>query len=138
MPTRSDWMAAVGVMALLVGCESRTVRMSGSADVPAAEGTVRVSAGANGNTLLDIEVLHLALPERATAGATTFVVWALPLGETTPQNVGALRVDHDLRGTLKTLTPLRGLEVFITAEPEPMRASPSGPRLLTARIPPES
>lgn len=40
-----------------------------------------------------------------------------------PQNVGALRVDHELRGTLKTLTPLRGLEVFIIAEPEPMRAS---------------
>lgn len=138
MTKRCLVVSAVCVMALLASCASgtRTVRMAGSSDVPAAEGTVKASPGENGNTLLQVDVRHLALPGRVLEGATTFVVWALPLGEATPQNIGALQVDKELHGTLKTLTPLRSLQVFITAEPNPATKVPSGPQLLSAVVPP--
>jgi len=47
------------------------------------------------------------------------VVWARADGAGSAQNLGALHVDKDLDGTLKTVTPLRTFDVFITAESSP-------------------
>lgn len=121
---------------LFLGCASgpKTVRMTTSNDVPGAQGTIKSSRAGNGNTALEIEVKHLAAPERVEAGATTYIVWARALGQGMSQNLGALQVDNDLRGTLKTVTPMQSFDVFITAEASPTAMAPSNTQLLMVSV----
>jgi hypothetical protein len=121
----------------MVGCGAsgpRTVVMRASRDIPAAEGTIKFSAADNGNTAIEVEVHHMASPEKVATGATTYVLWARAAGAGIPQNLGALQVDGDLRGTLKTVTPLRSFDVFITAEDSPTTMAPINKQLLTASV----
>ena len=136
--TNKRWSAVLAIgFSMAAGCASggpKPVRMTTSRDIPAAQGTVVASRTDNDNTKLEVEVRHLAPPERVSPGATTYVVWVRAAGQDTPQNLGALRVDEDLRGTLKTVTPLRSFDVFITAEPSPTTMEPTDDELLTANI----
>jgi hypothetical protein len=116
------------------GGEPPTVRMAVANGMPAAEGTVLATRADNDNTAVEVRVRHLASPEKIAPEATTYVVWARPSGAGSPQNLGALKVDKDLQGTLKTVTPLRTFDVFITAEPSPTVRQPSSAHLLTASI----
>lgn len=133
--TRLTMITALGFVGASCGSSTPAVRMVSTADIPAAQGRVTASKTSNGNTALVVEVRHLALPERVQAGATTYVVWARAPGGI-EQNLGALRVDSDLRGTLRTVTPLRSFDVFITAEPSPTAMRPSNRTLLSASIEP--
>jgi hypothetical protein len=105
----------------------------GSTLVPAAQGSVIASPGANGNTRLLVQVKHLAPPERVSPSAKTYVVWVRPAGGSA-QNVGAIVVDDNLSGRLETLTPLQTFDLFITAEPYPAIPGPRGPQVLVAQI----
>ena len=129
-------MLSVILGAGLFACASSpppSVRMVGSNDIPAAEGTVRATPADNGNTALHVEVRHLARPESVSSEATTYVVWVRPSAGGAPQNMGALKVNKDLRGSLNTVTPLRSFDVFITVEGSPTVTSPSR-NLLSASI----
>ena len=107
--------------------------MVSSPDIPAAEGTVRATAGENGNTMLRVFVRHLAKPAKVRPDATTYVVWVQPSGGA-PQNMGALKVDGDLRGSLTTVTPLKSFDVFITLENSATVQEPSAENVLSASI----
>jgi hypothetical protein len=108
--------------------------MTANASIPAAQGMVKYKVTANGNTAIELEVRHLAAPEQVEPGATTYVAWARAPGQETPQNLGALRVDKDLRGTLTTVTPMQSFDVYITAESSPTASAPTNRELLTARV----
>ncbi len=108
--------------------------MSVTERMPAAEGSVMVAKADNDNTALEVRVRHLASPEKIAPEATTYVVWARASGADVVQNLGALKVDKDLQGTLKTVTPLRTFDVFITAESSPTVQSPSSDGLLIASV----
>jgi hypothetical protein len=126
--------AALLLLAIAAGCAGPQVRMTVTEEMPAAEGRVKVGEADNENTALEVTVEHLAAPEKIAPEATTYVVWALATGTDSAQNLGALRVDDDLKGSLETVTPLRAFEVFITAEASATARSPSTPRLLTASV----
>jgi hypothetical protein len=126
--------SAAILVAMAAGCAGPQVRMTVTREMPAAEGTVKVGDADNENTSLEVTVKHLAAPEKIAPEATTYVVWALATGTDSAQNLGALRVDDDLKGSLETVTPLRAFEVFITAEASATARSPSTPRLLTASV----
>ena len=109
--------------------------LSAASDNPAARGNVSLADAGNGNTSLHVEVHHLAEPQKLTASATTFVVWAQSVAASaTPQNLGAMSVDGNLDGQLTTVTPLRNFDVFITAEPSATVSEPSGHPLLSTRV----
>lgn len=128
------WMAIAVLTIAACTARPRSIRMTTSSAIPAAQGTVTASSSANGNTALRIEVHHLAPPERVASGATTYVVWAQARDVGTSQNLGALRVGSDLRGELNTVTPLQSFTMFITAEPSPTTSMPSSSQLLTVSI----
>ena len=75
-----------------------------------------------------------APPEKVSSEATTYVVWVRPGAGGRSQNLGALKVDGDLRGTLSTVTPMRSFDLFITAERSPTVSLPSARNLLSASI----
>ena len=131
---RTSLVAAA--VALVCGCASgNTLRLTGSPQVPAAQGTVFVSRGANNNTLLRIDVHHLAPPERVAPGASALVAWVSSTAAGgSPQNVGALQVNGKLEGELHTITPLQDFDLMITAEPSPTVVSPSGTPLLSTHV----
>jgi hypothetical protein len=120
--------------ALAVGaCAHDEVPLQATAEIPAAQGQLKVSTGDSGNTKVDVEVAHLADPERVRPGATNYVVWVQsPNGR--PQNVGALKVGDDQKGELETTTPYSQFQIFITAEPYATAAAPTSDRLMFANV----
>jgi hypothetical protein len=109
----------------------RTLQVSPA--IPAAEGSLKITEEENGNQKLKVEVHHLATPEKVAQGATTYVVW-IRTNDGRTQNIGALQVGEDLKGTLETIVPYRVFDLFITPEPSPTVKNPSGERLMTTSM----
>jgi hypothetical protein len=101
-------------------CASNKAELKPNPEVPAstaAQGTVEATEVENGNTRVDVRVRHLAPPDKVAPEATTYVVWArAKVGESKPQNLGALKVNDDREGRLETVTPLRSFDVMVTPE----------------------
>jgi hypothetical protein len=104
--------------------------------LPSVEGQVSIRNEENNNTGIDLSVKHLARPERVSPDATTYMVWGKPAGDENAQALplGALNVDEDLNAEIKTVTPLKNFDLFITAEPAGVTNEPTGERLLWALI----
>jgi hypothetical protein len=130
--------ALIGI--LTISCAgSREFRLTNSPDVPAAKGVANVSTTDNGNTKIDLVVEHLAPPERVSSKATVYVVWVKDVGYgSESQNLGALKVDKNLKGSITALTNLRSFDLFVTAEPSQSVTGPSGRTLLSASVAMES
>jgi hypothetical protein len=117
--------------AVLTGC-SGAEKLSTSPALPSSEGSLKCEKAANDNTGIDLKVKHLANPDRLTPPASAYVVWTRADKGSAPQNIGALEVDKNLSGHLKTVTALRRFELFITAEPAGATQTPSGSPLMWA------
>ena len=141
--TRASESSILAVLALclVAACfkdsDRSTVAMTRSPQNPAADGSVATDHDDNGNTRVTVEVKHLAPPDRVASGATVYVVWAQPFDPQGPaQNLGALQVSDDLRGTLHAVTAMRAFDLIVTAEPSPAATQPSSASLLSARVSP--
>ncbi len=134
---------ATAAAVLTPACSSAPLNLSASNRVPAAEGTVKAAEAKNGNTSIALKVKTLAPPQKVDAAATTYVVWARPLAavrtpagnmERLTVNLGALKVDQSLNGSLETVTPFREFELFVTAEPSATVTAPSNQALLWTTV----
>ena len=101
---------------------------------PSATGDVDVSKDKNGNSSVSLRVEHLAKPALLTPPANLYVVWFQEPGSE-PMNEAQLQVGNDLRGQLKTTTPLHNFDIFITAEMDPTAKTPSDQVVLRVTIP---
>ncbi|RZA06517.1 MAG: hypothetical protein EOP11_10185 [Proteobacteria bacterium] len=103
--------------------------------VPAAHGEVQAKESDNGNTEVRLKVEHLARPEALGSEAKTYVVWVQDsaTGEHV-QNLGALKVNDSLKGSIRALTPLKRFDIFVTPEPLATAESPSGERVLWSTV----
>jgi hypothetical protein len=106
--------------------------MTVSPDIPAAQGKVKFGKADNGNTSIDLMVKYLADPQKLQPPEATYVAWVSSTQDSTPQNVGALKVDNHRKGTLKTITPLQNFQLFVTAEASGQVQAPTGTRLIWA------
>jgi hypothetical protein len=111
-----------------LGCQAQA--MSSSDEVPASEGTIKVTEDINGNAKLMIRVKHMATPSKVRSDATVFVVWIQP-PNAPKQNVGALIVDENLEGRLETVTPFRRFQVTVTPESSAQIEQPTHEPVLT-------
>lgn len=120
------------LMTMATGCAmfGSRVSLSSSPSMPAAEGTVRFGTTGNDNTSIVLDVRHLAHPDKLTPPASAYVVWIKANKDAAPQNIGALKVDSDLSGTLIAETPLHSFGLSVTAEGSGQVQSPTGPPLL--------
>lgn len=114
------------------GLFNRAVTMNVSSDIPAAQGKVKFSKTDDGNVSVTLKVKYLADPEKLQPPATIYVVWISSDKNSQAQNVGALKVDKDRDGKLKTVTPLHAFRLFVTAETNGQIQAPTGTRLLWA------
>jgi hypothetical protein len=129
----------MGIPALLVlasvsmACGSPTQPMQSGAGVPASEGTVRATDGDNGSTNVALRVKHLAPPAKVASDATVYVVW-VRARNANRQNVGALKLNDDLEGSLDTTTPHRQFELSVTPEPSSRVAQPTHDPVFTSHV----
>jgi hypothetical protein len=131
----SATLSVSGCSGLLSRGGSDQVVLRTNAVNPAAMGTVAVSRdGQNQNTKLAVDVAHLADPKKMSPDANTYVVWALPKDAVVPYNLGALRVDEDLKGHLDTTTAFNDFAMFVTVEPAPNVSTPGAVRVLEGNV----
>lgn len=115
------------------GGGGRKVHMMAGTETPAAQGTVQIKTGDNGNTNLDIHTHSLASPSSLTPAENVYVVWIKPPDQTA-QNHGQLEVNGKQDGELNIKTPYKRFEIFITAEQNATVQTPEGPRVLSADV----
>jgi len=127
------FVPAIVVALFHAACSSGIIPLAASPAAPSAQGVVKTSEGTQGNLEIKLDITHLEAAEKVIPGATVYVVWATPKNGT-PQNLGELTVGDDLTGHLKTMTPLRSFDLFITAEEVRTASEPSGPPVLSARV----
>ena len=114
---------------------SNQLRLTSSPDIPGAQSTAKVSTTDNGNTQIDLVVEHLASPDRVDPGATTYIVWVRGNeAEAQSQNLGALKVDENEKGSISATTPLRSFNLYITAEASQLSTTPTGKTLLYTTV----
>ena len=127
--------AGVLVFAMVCVAVASDVRMIADPTVPAATGKAHLDKDRNGNLQLKLEVEHLAKPGALTPAKQNYVVWIQPRGKDV-QNMGALKVNDNLKGSFEGTVPREDFEVFITAEDNATAEMPSGPKLLRAEVQP--
>jgi hypothetical protein len=157
---RKAWVGRVSVLLCglgsagcgLFGPRGNTVPLAASAQAPAAQGEVKTSRTSDQNTRVSVKVKHLAPPDRMSQGASTYVVWARPMGVPAARvdgqrelvagredssglyNLGGLKIGKELDGELETMTPFKSFELFITAEPSSGVTAPRGERILWTTV----
>jgi hypothetical protein len=115
-----------------IGCTKPQAMVSAS-DVPASQGTVKVTEGDNGNTNISLRVKHLAPPPKMASDSTVYVVWLQPR-DGAKQNIGALTLNSNLEGSLDTVTPHRRFQLTVTPEPSGLAAQPSHDPVFTTEV----
>jgi hypothetical protein len=112
-------------------CTAMTMPLTGSPQIPAAEGKARLHKTKNGNVEIKLTIKHLAPPERIIPGANVFMVWVRGLGpDAQAQNLGALKVDKKLNAKMTAITALPSFDLFITCETSQTVTAPGTPELL--------
>ena len=103
----------------LMSC-SKKMAFQTSSVVPSAEGTVKVKKDDNNNYSIDLKVIRLADPMRLEPPKSTYVVW-IETAKNGSKNIGSLNTSSSmfsktLKSSLKTVSSLKPLSLFITAE----------------------
>jgi len=126
---------ALLLASLAVGTTSwaHKFHLTASQIVPGASGDLDANADKNGNTEVEMKILHLAKPSQLTPPATAYIVWFQQQGSD-PANEGELKIGDKMRGEFKTSTPWKNFDVFITAESDPQVKSPSGQVVLRTTV----
>lgn len=118
---------------LVVAAWAREDKLINTGTAPAAEGKVTTSTDRNGNTEVDVHVKHMATPQSLTPAKQSYMVWVQPHGKEA-ELLGALRINSDLEGSLKSSTTNKDFDVLITAEDDAKPATPSSTVILKGTV----
>jgi hypothetical protein len=105
-------------------------RVAAAPDLSQAEGVVKFGRLSDDRVSIDLAVRRLEEPEKLSPPGHAYVAWVRRGPDHPAQNVGALNVDEQLNGELRTATDLRRFELFVTAEAASDVDKPAGPPLL--------
>jgi hypothetical protein len=131
--TQVAWAAMLALLLATVVAWAREDKLTNTGVAPAAQGKVITSTDRNGNTSVEVEVEHLANPQSLKPAKEAYLVWIQQSGQS-PQLLGALRVNEDLKGTLKGSTPFTNFDVIITAEDQLKADTPSSTVILKGTV----
>jgi hypothetical protein len=120
--------AAAALLAALAGCATGP-RLSSVPAFSKAKGNVKFHTTLYSGTRIFVRIENLKEPEKLDPPGYTYVAWVQSDREAPPQNVGALLLDVDLNGQLRTVTALHEFEFFVTVEPSGDAPQPTGPPL---------
>ena len=108
---------------MLSSCAKKVVFPT-SQVLPAADAIVKIDKNDNNNYELKLEVENMAQPDRLNPPRKTYVVWMVSERNGTI-NMGNLKINRKLNGSIEAVTPFKPICFFITAEEEQDVDSPS-------------
>ena len=116
------------VLLILLSSCARKINFTNSTIVPAARGTVEVKKDKNNNYAIDIDIRHLAEPNRLPEPKQLYVVW-VESADNGIQNIGQLKtstglITETLKASMKAISPYKPTRVIITAEDQANIQSP--------------
>jgi hypothetical protein len=117
-------LVAVGI----AGC-AKKVAANIPPPVPATEANTSIGKDNNDNLIAELKVKHLALPQSLTPPRSLYVVWV----ETSDQrfvNAGRLKLNDNLEGSIRIMTPYPRFRLVISAEDDPLAPAPSSQRVV--------
>ncbi len=114
----------VATLLFLASCASVT-KFPVSSTLPAAEITAKTKQDKNKNYSIEITAKHLASPDRLDPPKKNYNVWIVTEDNQT-MNLGMLTNKNAKTAVLKTKTPYKAAEIFITAEDQGNNSYPSG------------
>jgi len=129
----------VGAFALLIlfsfEASAKKVKFLTSTVVPAARGYVKVTRDKNRNYDISISIFNLAEAYRLEPSKLTYIVWLVTSDEIT-MNMGKINsttgfMTKKLKASFETVTSLKPVKIFITAEDDPSRQYPGKEIALT-------
>jgi biopolymer transport protein ExbD len=114
----------VATLLFLTSCASIT-KFPVSSTLPAAEITAKTKQDKNKNYTIEVTAKHLASPDRLNPPKSNYNVWIVT-EENGTMNLGMLTNKNAKTAVLKTKTPFKVIEIFITAEDQGNNSSPNG------------
>ena len=111
-----------------IDTSAKKVKFLNSSVVPAARGYVKINRDKNLNYFIQIDVSDLAEVYRLEPSKLTYIVWMVTDEEIT-MNMGKINsttgfLSKKLKATFETVTSLKPMQIFITAEDDPSRQTP--------------
>ena len=135
---RQPFVAAIALCFIinLTACSPK-IPFETSTVMPTADGTVKVKRDGNNNYSIDINIKHLANPNRLVPSKSTYVVWA-ETKENGTKNIGRLNTSSSLlsstlKSSLRTVSPVKPTMIFITAENDATIEYPGSQVVMTTR-----
>jgi hypothetical protein len=115
-------VVGVCMLAILGSSCSRPTTFQTSSVVPAAEGTISLKKDKNKNYVINIDLFNLAEVDRLTPPRKVYVVW-MESAEGRFKNLGQINSSHEglakkLKASFETVSPVKPIKIFITAEDE--------------------
>lgn len=114
----------VATLLFLTSCASIT-KFPVSSTLPAAEITAKTKQDKNKNYSIVITAKYLASPDRLNPPKKNYNVWIVT-EENGTKNLGMLTNKNAKTAVLKTRTPFKVIEIFITAEDQGNVSYPNG------------
>src|SRR4030042_652169 len=114
---------ALLVAVSIAGC-AKKVPASIPPPVPATEANTSIGKDINDNLIAELKVKHLAPPQSLTPARSLYVVWV----ETPDQrfvNAGRLKLNDNLEGSIKIMSPYPRFRLTISAEDDPLPPAPT-------------
>src|SRR5689334_6882681 len=113
-------LLAVVICCFMFNACSKKLSFAGSPIVPAAHGTVKIKRDQNKNYAVEVNVTNLAEPKNLQPPRNTYVVW-METKDNGIKNIGQLYTStglfsSTLKASLKTVTPYKPTNFFISAE----------------------
>lgn len=123
-------MSRILVLAAVALAACAGPRVASSPDLAQARTSVRFGRLSDDRVSIDLAVRRLEEPSKLFPPGHAYVAWVRRGPDSPAQNVGALEIDDQLNGLLRTATDLRRFELFVTAEAASDVDKPAGPPLL--------
>tara|TARA_R110000868_G_scaffold306217_2_gene567269 strand:- start:277 stop:672 length:396 start_codon:yes stop_codon:yes gene_type:complete len=115
---------AGGLIVLLTSCGS-TAKFPTSTTIPAAEIVAKSKTDKNNNTVIEVTAKNLASADRLDPPKESYVVW-ITTEDNGTKNIGLLNSKNGSKAVLKTSTPFKVREIYITAENQGNISYPAG------------
>ena len=129
------YLITVSLSINIISCSStKKVPFNTSTVTPAAEGIIKVKKDKNNNYQLDISVDNLADPKKLTPAKNAYIVWMETANGT--KKVGQINSTSSMfskakKGSVSTVSPVKPVRVFISAEDDPNTENPGPLVVLT-------
>jgi len=120
---------ATAMLFVFSSCAKKITFLTSSV-VPAAEGQISVKNDKNNNYNIQMEITNLADIERLQPARKSYVVW-METVDNLPKNIGRISSSNKLKVSFETVSSMRPIKIFITAEEDETSQYPGSMVVLT-------